>query len=300
MNQGYFTVTERKTRYYLSLKKMYCLERKFCLWILPVIISSCGWAQTIHYPVQLPYLSLGAYSSNFTDAFSFTCNQAILSSQRGINAGCYGERRFALKELDFYSLALSFPAVSGTVGLQMNYSGFAAYNESKLGIAYGRKLGKMIDIGIQFDYNLFHASGYGNTGTVNGEAGILLHPAEKIHIGLHIYNPFGGSIGKNTGEKLASIYRFGIGYEASQQVCMHVEIIKEENIPVHVNAGLQYVFARQFFAGIGIETSSNSPYGCVGLRRKNFRIDLSAAYHLRLGFSPAIVFLFQYQNKKQE
>jgi len=184
--------------------------------------------------------------------------------------------------------------------IQMNYFGFAAYNESKLGIAYGKKLGNIVDAGIQFDYNFFHISGYGNANAINAEAGIILHPSEKINIGLHIYNPFGGEIGKNKSERMASVFRIGIGYEASQQVCIHVEIIKEENIPVNVNAGLQYAFAKQFFAGIGIETSSGSPYGGAGLHWKNFRIDVEVDYHLQLGFTPAVVFLFQGKNKKQE
>jgi len=274
--------------------------KKFYLLVLSIIISYGCSAQAVHYPVQIPYISLGAYSGNFTDAFSFTCNQAILSSQKSISVGLYTERRFALKELNFYSLALSFPVTSGFIGIQLNYFGYTAYNESKLGIAYGKKLGKIADIGIQFDYNLIHITGYGNTIALNGEAGILLHPAEKINIGLHVYNPFGGNLGKNTGERLASIYKFALGYEASQQVCIHVEIIKEENIPVHVNAGLQYCFVKQFFAGVGIETSSTSPYGCAGLRWKNIRVDLAATYHLQLGFTPAVVFLFQGKNKKQE
>ena len=71
-------------------------------------------------------------------------------------------------------------------------------------------------------------------------------------------------------------------------------------MPVHVNAGLQYIFSGQFFAGIGIETSSTSHYGGVGLRWKNFRVDLSVTYHLQLGFTPGLVFLFEDKNKKQE
>jgi len=205
-----------------------------------------------------------------------------------------------LEELNFYLFALSFPAVSGAIGMQMNYFGFAGYNESKLGIAYGKRLGKIVDIGIQFNYNLFHISGYGNTGIINEEVGILFHPDEKINIGLHVYDPFGGAFKKNIGERLASEYQFGIGYEASQQVCVHVEIIKEENKPVYVNTGLQYIFSKQFFAGMGIETSTAAPYGGAGLRWRNLRIDLTVSYHLQLGFTPGLAVFLESKNKKQE
>lgn len=256
-------------------------------------------AQAVHYPVQIPYSSFGAYSENFIGAFSFTCNQAILSTQEKMMTGFYGEQKFGLKELSFYSGAISFPAMSGAFGLQTNYSGFADYNESRIGIAFGKKLSDLVGIGVQFDYNLFHVTGYGNTSSINAQAGLILHPSEKITIGFHVYNPFGSSIGKNLGERLPTIIRFGFGYEASQQACIHAEIIKEENIPLYINAGLQYAFAKQFFAGIGIETLSASPFGYAGWCRKDFRIDLSVRYHLQLGFTPAIVFVFELKNKKQ-
>ena len=52
-------------------------------------------------------------------------------------------------------------------------------------------------------------AGYGSAGTVNFEAGAIFHFSERFHLGLHIYNPVGGKFGKNTDEKLASVYTMG-------------------------------------------------------------------------------------------
>ena len=269
-----------------------------CYWItLLLILEKTCISQVVHSPVNIRYTELGTYSNNFLNAFSFTGNQAILSSLRKASAGVYSEKRFFLNELNLYSLAVVAPSAIGGFGMQATYFGFSDYNESRLGIAYGKELGKTIALGIQFNYNLIHIAGYGNAGTMVSEICTMLHPAGKIHIGMHIYNPVGAKFGKNTGEKLASVYKAGIGYESSQEVLMSIEIVKEENKPVNVNAGLQYVFAKQFFAGIGIATESTSPYGGIGFSWKNIRIDISVSYHPQLGFTPGLLLLFGLKNK---
>jgi hypothetical protein len=58
-------------------------------------------------------------------------------------------------------------------------------------------------------------------------------------------------LGKNDEEKLASVYSMGIGYDASEKFFMSIEIEKEENKPVNVNAGLQYKFLSQLLTRIG-------------------------------------------------
>jgi hypothetical protein len=249
--------------------------------------------------MQISYSSFGVYSQHYSNVFSFTTNQAALASQRGFEAGMYAAKRFALDELKFCSMALVIPAAAGQFGFAVNHSGFSEYNESRISLAYGKKLGKIVDIGLQFDYNLFHISSYQNYSALNGELGIILHPGEKISVGLELSNPFGGAINKNLGEKISSIFRFGIGYDASEQVSTQIEIIKEENIPVYVNVGLQYSFAAQFFAGIGIESISAAPHGYAGWRRKNIRIDIDASYHIQLGFTPAIILIIYGRNKNQ-
>jgi len=277
--------------------KFGCVRVKLFIAMIVNLICVAGRSQTIHRSIQIPYGVAGLYSQNFPNVFSFAANQASLASQKGFTAGLYGEKRFLMDELQFCSVAITAPSFSGQFGILVNYSGFSEYSESKIGLAYGKKLGEMVDIGVQFDYNFFHVSGYENFTAISSGLGILLHPAEKINIGIALCNPFGGTLDKNSGEKISSLFRFGMGYDASEQVYIQFELIKEESIPVYANAGLRYAFASQFFAGIGIQSSSDSPYGYAGWRWKNFRIDIEASYHSQLGFTPAIIFIFYGERK---
>jgi len=248
--------------------------------------------------VAAVYAGLGAYSINHSDVFSFTNNQASLAQMKNASAGVYGERRFMLEELSLYQLAIAVPTSSGNFGVKAGYYGFSDYNESQMGLAYARKLGSKMDIGVQFNYNGIMLSGYGNSAAVNFEIGTVFHLTDKLHAGIHAYNPVGGKYGKNSEEKLASIYTIGLGYEASNKFFVSAEIEKEENQPVNVNAGMQYKFLPQFMARIGIATNTSNAYAGIGLFLKTFRLDVVASYHPQLGVTPGLLLICDFKKRE--
>lgn len=254
--------------------------------------------QTVRRPVAAIYTGLGAYSINHVDVFSFTNNQASLAQMKNASAGVYGERRFMLNELSLYQLAIAVPTNSGNFGVKLGYYGFSDYNESQIGLAYARKLGSKMDIGVQFDYNDIQLNGYGNSSAINFEIGTVFHLTDKLHAGVHAYNPVGGKYGKNYEEKLASIYTVGLGYEASDKFFVSAEIEKEENQPVNVNAGMQYKFLPQLMARVGIATNTSNAYAGIGLFLKTFRLDAVVSYHPQLGITPGLLLIYDFKKKQ--
>jgi hypothetical protein len=273
------------------------------LFNLPLIILLTGItasSQHLRRPVLATYTGLGAYSLSNTDVFSFTANQASLAQLKNASAGVFGERRFLLNELNNYTAAIGLPTQSGNFGLKAGYYGFSDYNETQIGLAYARKLGNKIDIGAQFNYNGIRIAGYGSDAAVSFEIGTVLHVTDKLHAGVHINNPVGGKFGKDQQEKLASVYTFGIGYEASEKFFVSAEIIKEEDQPVNVNAGLQYKFLSRLLARAGISTSTSAAWFGIGLSLKSFRVDVTTAYHPQLGITPGLMLIFQLNKKETD
>ncbi len=278
-------------QHHFILQKIYCLNKNYLILLL-LFFYTFSIGQTVRRPVAALYTGLGAYSINHIDVFSFTANQAALAQAKNFSAGMYGEKRFLLQELSFYQLAVALPTKSGNFGVKAGYYGFAEFNESQIGLAYARKLGEKADVGVQFNYNGVNIAGYGNASAINFEIGTILHLTEKINAGIHIYNPVGGKLGKSGEEKLASVYSFGMGYEASDKFFISAEIEKEENQPVNINAGMQYKFLPQLMARAGIATVSSNAYFGVGFFLKTFRIDITAAYHPQLGITPGLMFIY--------
>lgn len=268
--------------------------------ILCVFAASFIHAQVIRQPLSIRYAGLGAYSKNFVDIFSSTTNQASLAQLKSGGFGVYGERRFLLEELNQFSAIIALPTSGGTFALQGDYYGFTTYNENQLGLAYGRKISNYIDIGVKFNYHTVRIAGYGTASAINFEAGTILHLTDKLHAGFHVYNPLSSKLGKNSNEKLASVYQAGMGYEASDKVFVSTEIVKQEDQAVSINAGLQYNVAQNVFLRGGISTLSNNSYVGVGLQFGFARVDLNTAYHPQLGFTPGILLLFSFKKPAKE
>ncbi len=269
----------------------------YCIWLL--MCCNVTLSQSLRYNIAQPYISLSAYSTEQKNPLSFTSNQAALASIKSAGAGVYAEQRFLLAATSAYTAAIALPTNLGNFGLQLNYAGFSNFNENKIGIAYAKKLGKAIDLGVQFNHYSYQIPGYNTASTIFFEIGTIIHLTDKLIGGFHIYNPIGGRLSKTEDDKLSSVYKFGLGYDASENFNISTEIIKEENKTVNIVAGFQYHFAKQFFLGGGFISQTSSPYAGAGIGWKNLRLDVSASYHSQLGFSPGILLVINFESKKK-
>lgn len=250
--------------------------------------------------MSMPYISLGAYTTKQSDPFCFTSNQAALAQVKTPGIGVFGERRFLLAEISLYGLAGVIPTSKGNFGIQLNYAGFKNFTENKVGVAYARALGRAVDLGIQFNYYGYRIPQYGSASSINFEVGAILHFSEKFSGGVHVYNPVGGKLGKEYHqEKLASAYKLGLGYDASDNFYVSIEIIKEEDKPVNVVGGVQYHFAERFFGRAGILTETGNLFLGLGLGWKNLRLDISGSYHPQLGISTGMMLVLNLKQNKQ-
>jgi hypothetical protein len=268
--------------------------------LLPFYLIHClAYGQSIHYSPGTFYTGLGAYSHQFTQSFSFLSNQAALGSLTQTSAGLYAEQKYGLKALRLYMATAAMPVNRGGIGIAMQYSGFGDFNESQVGIAYGKNLGR-VSLGVQCNYNMMHIAGYGNDAAVGFEVGSQWAISSTLVTGIHIINPVGGHFRNHSSEKLAAVYQFGAGYEVSKQLFMSAELTKEEDQPVNVQAGLQYIAVPgRLFIRTGITTATTSPYIGMGWQWKNCRADASIRYHPQLGLSPGLLLLF-YGKQKPE
>lgn len=248
-------------------------------------------------PSSVAYTKTTTYSSVQGDAFSFSGNQASLASYKHLSAGIYGERRFMLAELGLYQFAFALPTSSGNFGLQSGYFGSSSYNQTQVGLAYARSLGKM-DVGTQFNYHQVRIQDYGNASAVNFDLGMILHISDQFQTGVHIHNPTKAGLGSGNEEKIPIIFSFGLGYDASEKLFIGTEIEKVEDQSVNINAGLQYSFDAQLFARAGISFANSVFYFGAGFLWSDFTINISASVHPTLGVTPGLLLLYSSSNRK--
>ena len=255
-------------------------------------IGFSSYSQTVRTPVTATFTHLTTYSTVHAHAFSFSSNQAALGSVKNLSAGIYSERRFLLKEMSLYSAAVAVPTHSGNFGLKGDYFGDVSYNETGLGLAYGRKLGDKIDVGVQFNYYSFKVAGYGSASSITAEGGMIVHVTEGFNVGIHLYNPTGVSVGKSAEEKLPAIYSAGFGYDVSEKFFIGAEMEKVEDQPVNVKTGVHYYFDEKMFASAGLASATATYYFGFGVMLKNIQLNAVASIHPQLGVTPGLLLLF--------
>jgi len=261
--------------------------------IVPTVVA---FPQTLRQPLSAVYLNLSAYSTQHSDVFSFVNNQAALAQTKNAHIGFYSEDRFLLQQTTIYTTALALPTDKGDFGIDIRYAGFKNFNEDQIGLAYARNLGKKIDVGAQFNYYSCRIPSYNSASAVSIELGAIAHLTDQLNLGMHVYNPVGGNF-YGTDEKLPSIFTVGMGYDASEVFYVSTEIVKEEDFPASINAGVQYRFQKRFFARAGIASATSSNYVGFGVAWNSFRMDISVSWHPQLGLSPGLLFIMDMDKK---
>ncbi len=270
-----------------------------CL-IASLFLSIRLFSQVVQPPGINGYAGMGAYSAHFTDPYSFSSNQAALAQLNNVVAGIMLERRFLLKELQQIHAVAAFPFRSGGMGVDLLYGGSKLFSQSRLGLAYGRKLGKQAQLGIQLNYNRLSIPTYGSAAAITFEIGAVFQLSPQLYSGIHLDNPVGGTLSGNTGEKMASVYTWGIALEASDQLLISVQLNKEENKMLDVMAAIDYAFLPRVSARAGISTATSHSFAGIGLLISNMRFDFVADWHARLGLTPILLFIMTFGEPKTE
>ena len=245
----------------------------------------------------IPAIHNRSFKPGDGDASLLLAQPASASRLKSFSASVYTEKRFLLEGLNNSMGSIGFPLSFGGIGITIQYFGSPEFNQSSAGLIYGKNLGK-VDLGIRFNYTSVTINGYGKANTVQYELGSIWQITDRIHSAIVLANPFGGRFGTGRMEKFSSVYRFGLGYTASENVFVAIEMIKEEERPVNFNAGLYYSFGKKFFLQGGIQTQIASPYWVIGYQLKKIKIETQCSYHQQLGFSPALSLTFSSKDEK--
>ncbi len=256
------------------------------------LFSQCISAYPAHdnYLTGARYAGMGNVGVMCTDLWSVSYNQAGLGFYNHLSAGFYHENRFALSELALHSLAISLPTGTGTFGLNCTYFGYSLYNESKVGLGFGKSLTDKFSAGLQFNWLNTHIEDEtGNIGAMTIEAGILAKPVKNLSIGFHIYNPTASHFSSHSlKEPIPVIIRFGVGYEYREKLFIALETEKDiEKDPAFFKAGIEYKIIQNLYARMGVMISNLVYHSAgLGLILKRIKIDFAFSHHQILGYTP--------------
>jgi hypothetical protein len=231
----------------------------------------------------------------FTDIWSSFHNQAGLGYVESITAGAFYENRFLVDGMAFAGFAGASPLGNGAIGVNYSNFGFGAYNEGKIGLAYGMKLAERFSIGVQLNYHTTRiaAEDYGSKGALTAEVGVRMEVSERVTVAAHLFNPTRTTLIDNgesaiPDEKIPTVIRLGAGYQISDDLLLAGEVEKDIDQNALFRGGIEYQPVDVLYLRVGASSEPSLFSFGLGLKFDSFQFDLASSYSSVLGYSPQI------------
>lgn len=223
----------------------------------------------------------GATQQNIWSNFS---NPAGLPQIEKFSVGLSSHNTFGLKELNTHALAFALPTKSGVFGINLTYSGFELFNETRVGLSFGKKLSQTLNLGVQMDYFNMHISENQTDPIFTFELGMQKKITEQLHVGIHLFNPL--LVKRKENELLPSQYKLGMAYGINKKVTWLMESELNNMDKLKVKSGIEYRLVKQFQLRYGISSNPIKNHFGVGYTLQNIQIDFAIDRHQVLGYSP--------------
>jgi predicted porin len=250
--------------------------------------SFAGFSQTSDFPIGARSAGMANASVALTDLWAIHHNQAAMVGLEQAGVAAYYENRFLLSNLNLQAATAVLPTPkAGVFGISFSRFGNQLFNQSRYGLAYGKKLWDFLSVGLQLSYlNTTLAEGYGTRHSFIGEIGLLSQVTPKFRLGFHAFNLTRTRLTDDFDERLPMNFRLGAQYDFSKKVKVAVEAEKDLELPPVFKTGVEYFPADVFAIRVGVATSPFRADFGLGLRLKFLHFDIAGSIHPVLGFSP--------------
>lgn len=225
-------------------------------------------------------------------------NPAALAHAQNYSVTLLYENRYITKELGNSVASLAIPTKYVNVGASFSYFGYASYNEMLASVTLARSFGKVLHIGLEFDYyTLYLSPSERYRGTVTAQVGVQLQVLPNLMIGFNVFNPVFSKIKTDLITKpLPSVFSLGTNYQLHEKVSWLVQLDKEVHSPMRWATGFEYAPFEEFTVRVGAYGFDYFvPTLGVGLAFDGFRFNLQTEYRHPLGLTMMGVLQYRFQ-----
>jgi len=209
------------------------------------------------------------------------------SEQKKVSAAASAEQRFGLSELTSANLGASYGTGFGGFGVQLASFGFDTYRETRIGLAYGRKITERFSIGADFAGFATNTEAYASTFDVTFGLGMQLEIIPELHVGARIFSPFRTE--RLPDEYLPQLLAIGLSYRPSDKITLNAEVHQDTDHPVRIRIGAEYLPAEQLSIRFGVATeASEFSFGLGYLVADRLDVSAGAIWHEVLGVWPGV------------
>jgi hypothetical protein len=244
------------------------------------------YAQSDNFPLGARAAALGNAYSMESDLWAVQHNQAGLGFYPHLAVGFHHENKYVIPENNLHAVAFTFPVNAGTFGLSYSYFGYSGYNESKVGLGFGKQFGNGFAAGVQINYHHNYILGeFGNRNAFTIEGGVQYKAGENVILGAHLFNPTRSRISYDQ-DTIPTVFRTGISVRPLDNLVVLFQLDKRLDRKIRLQSGLEYKILSSLFLRGGIMTQPFTSTFGIGYEMGRISADVAFSRHQILGFTP--------------
>lgn len=235
------------------------------------------------------FLAMGNTGAALEGVYSLNVNQAGISGLQRPTVALLYQNHFFNTDIHTQAAMLGVPTRLGVFGVAANrYALTGAYTETRVGFVYGRRFGKDFAVALGFNYHQLRIPNYGGSVAMSVDIGLQYRVTQQMIVGVHYANL--GDLGYDTDafSIVPSVVRGGATYDFADVVSISADMVYHLDDRLDTRVGLEYRLAEWFCFRGGISLNPMQQYVGFGVQRDQIMVDLTAAFHGRLGMSPQI------------
>lgn len=260
--------------------------------------QSTGGAPLDDLPTGARPLGLaGAYVAVANTAEAVFLNPAGLARTHGLHVSLFYQRPFGLEELSLGSAAASLPLKQHRIGLGITTFGNALYRRWNFTLSYANHYRDKLFFGANARYRSVSIEGYGQTGTVGVDLGLLMPVGGRFAWGFFVRNLNRPTIGR-TKQPLAQTLTLGLSTEVHPRLLLTLDIHKDVRHEADVRFGAEMRLLPNLTVRVGAANHPPRFAAGFGLGAKSVAVDYAFFTHNDLGLTHQASVSFHLQKSK--
>ncbi|MBA9076963.1 hypothetical protein [Rufibacter quisquiliarum] len=270
---------------------------RFCLLLFLFSTAYSAEAQINNAPVGARAAGLGGAAVTLPDVWALSNNPAGMAALKQLELGAYAFNRFSLAELTSIGLLAVYPTQKfGTVGVDLQRFGGELYNEQRLGIGLAHQLG-VVRLGLKADVLQVRVKEWGSRKAVALSLGGQSEVIPRLVFGAHIYNVNQAKLAEFEDERVPTVMKMGLSYQAAAKVLLVAEVEKELEFPAAVKAGVEYRVLPALGLRGGFHSGTRSGTAGVDVKFRQFQVAYALGAQHQLGVSNYLSVAYQVPQK---
>ncbi len=255
--------------------------------LILLFASFCCWhayASGDPFPLGGRAWGLAGASVTFTDGWAIWNNTAGMAHVKDRQVMAAYDLRYGMKGLQTMAIGYVHPLPIGVAGIGISRMGDELYNETTVSLGYGYAWEK-ISMGGRLNYVQIGMAEAGTRQSVSLDIGMRAQLLPDLTLGVSVCNASQSAFDRLTKERMPTVMKAGLAYQASAKIMVLAEAGKDVNFPAVFTAGLEYEIVKNLRLRTGIASRPQTYAFGIGCSPKKLQLDYALRTHSVLGLS---------------